>query len=70
MKCFQIREKEVKLSLFTAHKKFYIENPEGHTHTHTVTIEFSKTNIQDQYTKTQFYFHTLAMNNQKVKLRK
>lgn len=47
-----------------AHKNFYVKNLKD-----SVEIEFSKNSIQDQYTKTQFYFHTLAMNNQKVKLR-
>ena len=28
---FQIGEKELKLSLSTAHKNFYVKNPEGHS---------------------------------------
>ena len=59
--------KEIKLSLFTDDIVLYTGKPKESTHAKMRIYQFSKIAGLMINIKTQLYFHTLAMNNPKVK---
>lgn len=67
----QTGKEEVKVHVFAAHMIFYKENPKEYTNKLLEPMrDFSKVAGYKVNVQNQLYFHTLSINNLKIKLGK